>query len=187
MKIIKREKVTERPFLNLMEATYKHKGKEGKWTYVSRSTKGNGESDAVMIVGLMLDPHRIVLIKQYRVPAGDYIIEFPAGLIDEGETVEEAAIREFKEETGMEVKQILSISPSTYNSAGLTDETVTIVFAYVEGSPSTKENESAEDIEILVLDRDQTKLLAEDKTVKWSAKGWIYCEMFYNSLSSLKI
>jgi ADP-ribose pyrophosphatase len=185
MKVTKREIVTKRPFLNLMEATYEHKEKEGKWTYVNRSTKKTGQSDAVMIVGLMIDPYRLVLIKQYRVPVGDYILEFPAGLIDEGETAEDAARREFKEETGMEVKNILVVSPSTYNSAGLTDETVTMVFAEVEGEPSTAENESSEDIEILVLNAEQINLLVGDRTIKWSAKGWLYCGMWNNAVSRL--
>jgi len=182
MKVTKREIVTKRPFLNLMEATYKFQGKEGKWTYVSRSTTEPEGCDAVMVVGMMADPFRLVLIKQYRVPAGDYILEFPAGLVDKGETVEEAAIREFREETGMRVKDIQFVSPPTYNSAGLTDETVTMVFAYVEGEPSTEGNESTEDIEVLVLNREQLKALSEDKTVKWSAKGWLYSGMFCNSV-----
>ena len=181
MKIIKREIVNEGPFLNLMEATYEYEGKEGKWTYVSRSTN-TGKSDAVMIIGLMEDPYRVVLIKQFRVPVGEYIIELPAGLVDEGETVEETAIREFKEETGMEVKKILSVSPSTYNSAGLSDETVTTVFAHVDGIPSTAENDSTEDIEVLVLDYEQLKILAKDKSIKWSAKAWLYCGMLCTSI-----
>ena len=177
MKITKREQVTQLPFVNLFEATYEHKGKERKWTYVSRSTSEPGQCDAVMVVGGTKDG-RIVLIKQHRVPVDDYIIEFPAGLIDAGETAEEAAIREFKEETGMEVTKIVMVSPSTYNSAGLTDETVTMVFAEVEGIPSTDLNEDTEDIEILVLDREQVKELGQDEQVKWSAKAWMYCGFY---------
>jgi len=41
-----------------------------------------------------------VLEKQFRPPVGKVCIEVPAGLIDEGETPEEAAVRELKEETG---------------------------------------------------------------------------------------
>ena len=47
-------------------------------------------------------------------------VEFPAGLIDEGESPEEAAVRELKEETGYEGK-VLDCSPTIVADPGLTD------------------------------------------------------------------
>lgn len=41
-----------------------------------------------------------MLIRQFRPPINAICIEIPAGLVDEGETPEQAAIRELKEETG---------------------------------------------------------------------------------------
>ena len=46
------------------------------------------------------DADRTVLITQYRPPVDAYVVEFPAGLIDAGESAEIAALRELKEETG---------------------------------------------------------------------------------------
>lgn len=56
----------------------------------------------------------IVLQKQYRPPVDKLVIEFPAGLIDAGETPEQAAIRELKEETGY-VAEVLETSPIMFN------------------------------------------------------------------------
>lgn len=55
--------------------------------------------NAVAIIPI--DENGIIhLVKQHRPAIGKTIIEVPAGLIDEGETEEEAAIRECEEETG---------------------------------------------------------------------------------------
>ena len=56
----------------------------------------------------------VVLQKQYRPPLDKVVIEIPAGLIDEGETAEQAAIRELKEETGY-VGKVLEVSPVMFN------------------------------------------------------------------------
>ena len=53
----------------------------------------------VTILSKSLGPE-IVLQKQYRAPIDQVVIEVPAGLIDPGETPEECAVRELREETG---------------------------------------------------------------------------------------
>lgn len=56
----------------------------------------------------------ILLQKQYRPPIDKVVIEVPAGLIDEGETPRECAVRELKEETGF-VGVAEEVSPVMYN------------------------------------------------------------------------
>lgn len=56
----------------------------------------------------------IVLQKQYRPPIDKIVIEVPAGLVDEGETAEQAAVRELKEETGY-VGQVTETTPLMFN------------------------------------------------------------------------
>jgi ADP-ribose pyrophosphatase len=58
-----------------------------------------------------------MIILQYRPPVEAYCVEFPAGLIDEGETPEQAAVRELKEETGYEGK-VCEITPPLCNQPG---------------------------------------------------------------------
>src|ERR1700756_5357474 len=48
---------------------------------------------------------RILLVKQYRLPARQYLWELPAGRMDPGETVLQAAKRELQEETGYRAKK----------------------------------------------------------------------------------
>src|ERR1700755_124584 len=48
---------------------------------------------------------RILLVRQYRLPALKYLWELPAGKVDQGETPLQAAKRELAEETGYRAKK----------------------------------------------------------------------------------
>jgi ADP-ribose pyrophosphatase len=66
--------------------------------FLIQSATTNG-TRLIDILGDVKGPE-IILQKQYRPPVEKVVIEVPAGLIDAGESAEEAAIRELKEETG---------------------------------------------------------------------------------------
>lgn len=79
-----------------------------KWEYVERCTRhspeehGGDHNDGVGIIAILEKESgpEIVLIKQFRPPVNKICIETPGGLLDKGETVEETAVRELREETG---------------------------------------------------------------------------------------
>jgi ADP-ribose pyrophosphatase len=58
--------------------------------------------DAIQIIAVLEKPTgpELLLEKQFRPPTGKIVIEFPAGMVDEGETPEQSAVRELREETG---------------------------------------------------------------------------------------
>lgn len=85
---------------------------------------------------------RILLVRQYRLPAGKSLWELPAGRVDEGERVLAAARRELAEETGYRArrwKKLLSV----FVSPGYVAEKMTIFVAtdLVEGDASPMEDE----------------------------------------------
>lgn len=121
-------------WLNLVKINFTDQnGKARTWEGSRRPTRPAGSSvDAIQILAIVdgdpsgagrPGPH-ILLEKQYRPPVDKIVVEFPAGLVDEGETPEQAALRELREETGFvgeivaeEKRPIMYGSPASSSSA----------------------------------------------------------------------
>lgn len=88
---------------------------------------------------------RVLLVRQYRLPAGDYLWELPAGKIDEGENAAQAAKRELIEETGLRAKKWKKLT-TFYPSPGYVEEKMTIFLAtdLTEGKAQPMEDERIE-------------------------------------------
>lgn len=102
-----RHRLTSAPTPPLLRVTYEDgEGIRRVWESAERTTRPPGSDiDGVDIVAIVHDAARddgplIVLEKQFRPPVGRTVIELPAGLVDVGESAEEAAVRELREETG---------------------------------------------------------------------------------------
>jgi ADP-ribose pyrophosphatase len=81
---------------------------------------------AVMLA--MDDKKRILLVRQYRLPAGKHLWELPAGKVDQGETPLQAAKRELAEETGYRAKKWRKLA-SYFASPGFVQEKMTLFLA----------------------------------------------------------
>ena len=81
---------------------------------------------AVMMA--MDDKKRILLVRQYRLPAEDYMWELPAGKVDDGEKPMQAAKRELAEETGYKARKWTKLV-SFFASPGYVQERMTIFLA----------------------------------------------------------
>ena len=171
-------KKTENPFVNLYELDRESKtGKKGKYYVASRAKSekdlklvtGKNVPDGVVIYSLYGEKQdKVVLIRQYRYALNDFIYEFPAGLVEDGEPYKETAIREMKEETGLE------FTPLTVNSAyekpafttvGLTDESCAIVFGTSTGEISKEFQEDTEEIEVVLADREEVRRILKEENV----------------------
>jgi ADP-ribose pyrophosphatase len=74
------------------------------------------------------EKRRILLVRQYRLPADSYMWELPAGRLDPGEKPLQAAKRELIEETGYRAKRWTKLA-SFFVSPGFVDERMTIYLA----------------------------------------------------------
>lgn len=155
------EQQTNNRYLNVYKAKYENKEKKTEYDYYIATrrkredmacvAKNKNKTDAVMIVPTDLASDKMYLIKQFRPAVNDYVIEFPAGLVDPGESLCEAVRRELYEETGLTAKMISLTVPSSYSSVGMTDEKVAVYTAIVSGEPNTNNLMDNEDIEILTI------------------------------------
>lgn len=98
---------------------------------------------AVMMA--MDDRKRVLLVRQFRLPARQYLWELPAGKLDEGETPLQAAKRELKEETGYRAKTWKKLA-GYYPSPGFLAEKMTVYLAtdLTDGEATPMEDERIE-------------------------------------------
>jgi ADP-ribose pyrophosphatase len=174
---------------------YLKEGKKHEWCFASREgnqdklycklTTGRTKPDAITIVPFykVNDTYNIVVTRELRPVLGGYEYAFPAGLVDDGETDEQAARRELHEETGLTVKKVFAVSPLVYSSAGMTDECQKMVFCEVEGQPSRELQEEQEEIEIYIFSLtrlgDLALGLGEFKNVMIGVRSWAVLYMLY--------
>jgi len=105
------------------------------------------------------DPRRdeVVLANEFRpgaLVAGEaaYLDNLVAGVIEEGETALEAAVREMQEETGLALGHPLLIHPGAYVSSGGTSEKISLVYGTVDTSRAGGvHGNAAEEEDILTL------------------------------------
>uniref|UniRef100_A0A8C8XG55 ADP-sugar pyrophosphatase n=1 Tax=Panthera leo TaxID=9689 RepID=A0A8C8XG55_PANLE len=134
--IISEELISEGKWVKLEKTTYMDPtGKIRTWETVKRTTRKGQSADGVAVIPVLqrtLHYECIVLVKQFRPPMGGYCLEFPAGLIDDNESPEAAALRELEEETGYK-GDVAECSPAVCMDPGLTNCTTHIVTVTING------------------------------------------------------
>ena len=86
---MKSKKVYDGKFLDIFIDTYEKDGKIINWERCSRKNKTN----AVMIVAKHITKQKYVMISEFRIPINAREFGFPAGLIEEGESIEQDQIQ----------------------------------------------------------------------------------------------
>jgi 8-oxo-dGTP pyrophosphatase MutT (NUDIX family) len=180
-----------------------------KWELVQRTTRNANAPDdpnhhpvdAVDLCALLYHqaPSRaleLIVVSQHRPPCDAVVVEFPAGLIDPGESPIDAALRELREETGFTVKDSdrprVEASPVLCYEPGITDScfhlvTVMVDAALPQNIDPQQQLEEGEDIAVhrlLVREHDgrppaipplhQLKLLAKSLGPRAIVDGKLY-------------
>lgn len=183
MKFNKIEKVHKGRFIDRYDITYTTADNQKKvYEIISRNKNittaediKNPNTDGVVIVMTDEANEKILLNKEFRLSVNDYVYNFPAGLIDSGETPEVAAARELKEETGLDIVRIEDKLYDSYSAIGFSNETNAVIIGVAKGefAPSTS---TVEEIEAKWYTRDEIKALLKDK--HFAARTQAYCYMW---------
>jgi ADP-ribose pyrophosphatase len=156
LETISKEVLYDAKWLSLKSIMFKDKlGNIKNWETVER----NGSNGAVAIIATLQPSNKILLIEQYRIPLGNYVIEFPAGLIEGNLSAEETAVKELKEETGY-VGVIKTIIPPSHSSPGLTNESISLAIMSIdeelaENISPEQELEQSEDIKVITIKKEE--------------------------------
>ncbi|HMP73189.1 MAG TPA: NUDIX hydrolase [Kiritimatiellia bacterium] len=104
---------------------------------------------AVGVLGQLPDGP-FVFVRQFRKPVERMMTEVVAGLLDAGESPEAAARREVREETGLEVVELVNLG-SFYASPGFVDEHVTAFFARLQQGEGLAQTDEDERVEVVLM------------------------------------
>jgi ADP-ribose pyrophosphatase len=95
---------------------------ENGYEFFHRHRKPN----AVVVVALT-EQNELVLVEQFRKPQNANVLEAPAGLVDDGETFEQSAVRELLEETGYGDGKIVGKISDVTATPGICTEKLTFI------------------------------------------------------------
>lgn len=198
-KITNAKELVGTKYLSLYQLDVVNKaGQDKVWMVASRKSMNeindiymnNKEQDidAVVIVPIHKETGKLVLVNQFRVPINGYILELPAGLIDNKEDFEVAVKRELKEETGLDLVKIDKdlTRNKVYMSPGMTDESIALVYCLCSGELSTEHLEVDEEIEPLMVSKEEAKEILKSEALRIDVKAYLVMKDYINGLIDLK-
>ncbi len=165
--------------------TVRHRLFEGGWSgEIDREIYDTG--DAVAVLPYNPETDEVVLVSQFRIPAyhrgmTPWLFECVAGRIHDNEPPEETAIREAKEEAGLDISDVTKVS-EMFASPGVFAEFVHLFCARFDQPPETLHHgldEEGEDIKVIVvkfaeaisaLDRGLIKASPAQVCLNWLAR-----------------
>lgn len=134
--------------------------------------------DAVVLIMTNADGTKILLNREFRMAAGMWVVNFPAGLIDPGEDAETAAARELREETGLTLISVDDIIGLSYSAVGFSNEMNVCVVGKCDGEIKRSDS-SFEEIEAAWYTKEEVRRLLE--TERFAARTQAYCYMWSRS------
>jgi ADP-ribose pyrophosphatase len=177
------EKKEQGKFITRYDIAYETvDGKEKIYEIISRNSSletieelNGSKPDSVVIIVTDETGEKLLVNREFRMAVGDWVYNFPAGLIDEGENPYESARRELWEETGLELYEIDDFMGPSYSAVGFSNEINVCVVGKARGEfrPSTS---TVEEIEAGWYTKAELRELL--KTSRFAARTQSYCYLW---------
>ena len=183
MKLISIEKKESGHYITRYDLTYETADNKKKiYEIISRnknlslpSELSDSPVDSVVLIMHDDSDEHILLNREFRLAVNDWVYNFPAGLIDSGETPLEAAARELREETGLTLTTVDDIIPESYGAVGFSNEKNICIVGTASGNfkPSSS---TVEEIEAGWFDRKKVRELIKNE--HFAARTQAYCYLW---------
>lgn len=182
LELIKFEKIKDGKYLKNYEITYSNKaGKEKKYEIVSRRELTSADDLGAAPSGVSIVAtcgEKLLLLHEFRMGVNRTVYNLCAGMLEEGESIEECITRELYEETGLQLRQINIILPPSFAAVAISDTTTYIAFAEVDGAFSDHSSEN-EQIEAAFYSKEEVKELLETEYFSSRAQMAAYFFAYY--------
>lgn len=178
-------KVLDGAFIHRYDIVYETRdNKEKIYEMISRKKElrdleqiKNSRPDAVVLILHDATGEHILLNREFRLAVGDWVYNFPAGLMEKGESPETAAARELREETGLTLDTVKDIIHNSYSAIGFSDEKNVCIVGTASGT--IRESDSTvEEIEAGWFTKEEVRNLL--KTEMFAARTQSYCYLWSN-------
>ena len=141
----------------------------------TREELADHTADSVVLIMHDESGEKLLLNKEYRMACGDFVINFPAGLIDPGEDYEMAARRELKEETGLDIIKIDDVIPESFSAIGFSNEKNICVVGSAAGTFTPSTSTAEEIIASWYTKKEVRELLQKEY---FAARTQAYCYLW---------
>ena len=187
MKFLKIEKKEPGKFINRFDVYYEMPDGGTKiYEMISRDRELNTLEDisdkrieVIVLIMHSADGQKLLLNREYRMACGGYVINFPAGLIEPGESYREAAARELYEETGLHIDEITDEMGISFSAIGFSNEKNISLVGVASGTIQRDHAEPDEEIEPAWYTKEEVAQLL--KTERFAARTQAYCYMWCKS------